>query len=169
VRKLLWLCLLLVVPVRAQNDTDEILLGSKLKLGMPQNQVLAEVGRHYGVKALSDPTQFVVFTKPKDENEKPRWEGMLTFKTGKLIAVERLWAYENDENSVALTKSLIGVLNNFVKNGQSTCVVQSLMSDAPDAQGETVFVNCGKRSLKISVAKIEGYKEDASVSETLEQ
>lgn len=168
-RKLLWLCLLVGLPVWAQSDTDEILLGSQLKLGMTQKQVLAEVGKHYGLKALSDPTQFVVFTKPKDESEKPRWEGMLTFKAGKLISVERLWAYENDENSVALTKSLLGVLSNFVKNGQSACVVQSLLSDAPDAQGETVFVNCGKRTLKISVAKVEGYKEDASVSEMLEQ
>jgi hypothetical protein len=139
-----------------------------LKLGMPQEQVLAEVGKHYTVKPLSDPTQFVVFTRPKDATEKPRWEGMLTFKAHKLVSVERLWAYENDENSVALTKSLLGVLSNFVKGGRSTCVVQSLLSDAPDAQGETVFVNCGKRTLKISVAKVEGYKEDASVSETLE-
>lgn len=167
-RKLLLLCLLVGLPAWAQNETDEILLGAKLKIGMAQGQVLTEVGKHYGIKPMSDPTQFVVFTKPKEEGEKPRWEGMLTFKAGKLNSVERLWAYENDDNSVALTKSLLGVLSNFVKSGQSTCVVQSLLSDAPDAQGETVFVNCGKRSLKISVAKIEGYKEDASVSETLE-
>lgn len=168
-RKLVWLCLLLGLPAWAQNGSDEILLGAKLTLGMTQDQVLKEVGKQYGYKALSDPTQFVVFTKPKDENEKPRWEGMLTFKSGKLVSVERLWAYENDDNSVALTKSLLSVLTNFVRNGQSSCVVQSLMSDAPDAAGETVFVNCGKRSLKISVAKVQGYKEDASVSETLEQ
>jgi hypothetical protein len=94
---------------------------------------------------------------------------MLTFKAGKLISVERLWAYENDHNSVARTKSLLGGLSNFVRNGQSACMVQSLSSDAPDAQGETVFINCGKRTLKISVAKVRGYKEDASVSRTLEQ
>jgi len=168
VGKVFWLCLLVGLPLWAQNDAEEILLGAKLKLGMTQEQVLTEVGKHYGIKPMSDPTQFVVFTKPKDEGEKPRWEGMLTFKSGKLISVERLWAYENDDNSVALTKSLLGVLSNFVKSGHSTCVVQALLSDAPDAQGETVFVNCGKRSLKISVAKVEGYKEDASVSETLE-
>ena len=168
-RKLLWLCLLVGLPVWAQHEVDEILLGAQLKLGMTQDQVLKEVGKHYGYKALSDPSQYVVFTQPKEQGEKPRWEGMLTFKAGKLISVERLWAYENDDNSVALTKSLLGVLSNFVKNGQSTCVVQSLLSDEPDAQGETIFVNCGKRSLKISVAKVEGYKEDASVSETLEQ
>ena len=167
-RKLFWFCLLVVVPSWAQNGTDEILLGAKLKLGMAQAQVLTEVAKHYGIKPMSDPTQFVVFTKPKEEGGKPRWEGMLTFKSGKLISVERLWAYENDDNSVGLTKSLLGVLSNFVKSGQSTCEIQALLSDAPDAQGETVFVNCGKRSLKISVAKIEGYKEDASVSETLE-
>jgi len=170
VRKLLWLCLLLVgVPLSSQNETDEILLGTQLKLGMAEDYVLKEVGKHYGTKPLSDPNHFVVFTPPEHDGEKPRWEGMLTFESRKLISVERLWAYENDDNSVALTKSLVGVLNNFVKVGNSSCVVQSMKSDAPDAEGETVFVNCGKRSLKISVAKVEGYKEDASVSETLEQ
>jgi len=168
VRKLLWLSLLVGLPVLAQNDSDQISLGVPLKLGMDQKQVLADVGKHYGVKALSDPGQFVVFTAPKEEGAKPKWEGMLTFKNGKLTSVERLWAYENDENSVALTKSLIGVMTNFVKNGKSTCIVQTQLSDSLDAQGETVFVSCGRRMLKISVAKVEGYKEDASVSETLE-
>ncbi len=152
----------------AQSGADEIELGAKLKLGMAQKQVLADVGQHYEIKPLSDPAQFVVFSKPK-EGEKPQWEGILTFKAGKLVAVERLWAYENDDNSVAMTKSLVSVLGNLVKNGQGTCVVESLVSDAPDAKGESIFLNCGKRSLKISVAKVEGYKEDASVSETLEQ
>src|SRR3954471_10334216 len=90
VRKALWLCLLVGLPGWAQNDPDEMVLGATLKLGMPQEQVLAEVGKHYTVKPLSDPTQFVVFTRPKDATEKPRWEGMLTFKTHKLVSVERL-------------------------------------------------------------------------------
>jgi len=168
VRKLIWLWLLVGIPLVAQSDSDQISLGVPLKLGMDQKQVLAEVGKHYGVKALSDPAQFVVFTAPKEEGGKPRWEGMLTFKNGKLASAERLWAYENDANSVELTKSLIGVLTNFVKNGKSACIVQTQLSDSLDAQGETVFVSCGRRTLKISVAKVESYKEDASVSETLE-
>ena len=168
VRKLFWLWLLVGLPLGAQNDSDQISLGVPLKLGMEQKQVLAEVGKHYGVKSLSDPSQFVVFTAPKEEGAKPKWEGMLTFKNGKLSSVERLWAYESDENSVALTKSLIGVLTNFVKTGKSSCIVQTQLSDSLDAQGETVFVSCGRRMLKISVAKVEGYKEDASVSESLE-
>jgi hypothetical protein len=169
VRKFWWLFLLVGVLVSAQNEGDEIVLGAQLRLGMAQDEVLKEVGKHYGYKALSDPSQYVVFTPAKEEGAKPRWEGMLSFKSGKLVSAERLWAYENDDNSVALTKSLVGVLNKFVRDGQSTCVVQSMRSDAPDAEGETVFVNCGKRSLKISVAKVEGYKEDASISEMLEQ
>jgi hypothetical protein len=55
---------------------------------------------------------------------------MLTFKAGKLAAVERLWAYQNDDSSVAITKSLVGVLNSLIKDGNSTCVVQSVVSDA---------------------------------------
>ena len=168
-RKMWWLLLLIGLPLWAQGEGEEILLGARLKLGMAQDQVLKEVGKYYAYKVLSDPSQYVVFTPPKEQVEKPRWEGMLTFKATKLVSVERLWAYESDENSVALTKSLVGVLSNFVRDGQSTCVVQTMRSDAPDAEGETVFVNCGKRSLKISVTKIEGYKEDASVSEMLEQ
>ena len=164
---LLVLCLLTGTSLLAQNDPDQLTLGVPLKLGMAQQHVLAEVGKHFGVKALSDPRQFVVFTQ-SGENEKPKWEGILTFKNGKLASVERLWAYENDDNSVALTKSLGGLLTNFVKTGKSTCVVQTLLSDSLEAQGETVFLTCGRRTLKISVAKVEGYKEDASVSETLE-
>ena len=165
---LLSLCLLMGTSLWAQNDSEQIFLGVPLKLGMAQQHVLAEVGKHFSLKPLSDPTQFVVFTPPKDATEKPKWEGMLTFKDAKLASVERLWAYENDDNSVALTKSLVSVLTAFVKTGKSTCVVQTLLSDSLDAQGESVFVTCGKRTLKISVAKVEGYKEDASVSETLE-
>jgi hypothetical protein len=162
-----WLCLLLGLPSWAQSSGDEIELGAKFKLGMPQQQVLTEVGKHFELKSLSDSSHYVVFQKPK-ENEKPQWEGMLSFKAGKLAAVERLWAYQNDESGVAITKSLVGVLNSLVKDGHSTCVVQSVVSDAPDAQAETIFLNCGKRSLKISVAKIDGYKEDASISEILD-
>lgn len=165
---LLSLYLLVGTSLSAQNDPDQILLGVPLKLGMTQQHVLAEVGKHYGVKPLTDPTQFVVFTLPNNSTDKPKWEGMLTFKSGKLASVERLWAYENDDNSVALTKSLVSLMSGFVKDGKSTCVVQTLLSDSLDAQGETVFLTCGRRTLKISVAKVEGYKEDASVSETLE-
>jgi hypothetical protein len=165
---LLSLFLLMGTSTWAQNDPDQILLGVPLKLGMTQEHVLAEVGKHYGVKPLSDASQFVVFTLPNDSTDKPKWEGMLAFKNGKLASIERLWAYENDDNSVALTKSLVGVLTDFVKGGKSTCVVQTLLSDSLDAQGETVFLTCGKRTLKISVAKVQGYKEDASVSESLE-
>jgi hypothetical protein len=117
---------------------------------------------------MQDASRFVVFAKPA-QGEKPKWQGILTFKAGKLAGVERLWAYDDDERSVALAKSLFGALTSVVRSGKSTCVVEDNISDAPDAQGETVYLNCGKRSIKISVAKIEGYKEDASVSELLEQ
>lgn len=56
-----------------------------------------------------------------------------------------------------------------LRDGRNTRTVESLKSDAPDAQGQTVFLNCGRRALKISVAKVEGHKEDASVSEVLEK
>jgi len=168
VRKLLLMVVLMGLPCWAQDDSGAIELGAKLKLGMAQNVVLKSIEKQYEVKQLSDPTQFVVFSKPKD-GEKPHWEGMLTFKEAKLSSVERLWAYQNDDNSVALAKSLVGVLSSWIKDGASKCTVESLMSDAPDAQGETVFLNCGKRSLKVSVAKVAGYKEDVSVSEALGQ
>jgi len=162
------LLLLLGMPLLAQTAIDEIKLGSSLKLGMTKTEALAEVGKHFEAKQMEDGDHYVVFVKPP-EGEKPRWEGMLTFKEGKLAGVERLWAYDDDEKSVAMAKSLFGALNNIVRSGKSTCVVEDQVSDAPDAQGETIYLNCGKRSIKISVAKVEGYKEDASVSELLEQ
>ena len=167
-RKWMWLLLLVGLPVLAQDGSDEIKLGSSLKLGMAKADTLAEVGKHFEAKAMEDDSHYVVFAKPA-EGEKPRWEGMLTFKAGKLVAVERLWAYDDDERSVALAKSLFGALTSIVKSGKSTCMVEDQISDAPDAQGETIYLNCGKRSIKISVAKVEGYKEDTSVSELLEQ
>lgn len=167
-RKWMLLMLLMAMPLLAQNGNEEIKLGSNLKLGMAQSDALAEVGKHFEAKAMEDGSHYVVFAKPI-EGQKPRWEGILTFKAGKLAGVERLWAYDDDERSVALAKSLFGALTDIVKSGKSTCVVEDQISDAPDAQGETVYLNCGKRSIKISVAKVEGYKEDASVSELLEQ
>ena len=165
-----WILVLLLagLPALAQPGADEINLGANLKLGMSQSAALAEVGKQFQTKPLEDGAHFVVFSKPKD-GDKPQWQGILSFKGGKLTAVERLWAYDNDERSVALAKSLFGALTSVVKSGTSTCVVQDQISDAPDAQGETVYLNCGKRSIKISVAKVEGYQEDASVSELLEQ
>src|SRR5581483_4203605 len=143
--------------------------GAHLKLGMRKAQALAEVEKHFSAKSMQDPSQYIVFDKPKDASDKPKWEGILTFKSGKLVGVERLWAYDDDEKSVALAKSLFGALSSVVKNGQSTCVVEDEISDAAGAQGESVYLNCGKRSIKISVAKVDGYKEDTSVSELLEQ
>lgn len=165
-----WMVVLLLagLPLLAQNPGDEIKLGSNLKLGMTQAEALAEVAKNFQAKAMEDGSHFVVYAKP-EAGEKPRWEGILTFKAGKLAGVERLWAYDDDERGVAMAKSLFGALTSIVKSGKSTCVVEDQVSDAPDAQGETVYLNCGKRSIKISVAKVEGYKEDASVSELLEQ
>ena len=162
------LLLLVIVPVCAQDSSEQIELGANLTMGMPQAQALAEVGKHFQTKPMQDASHFVVFTKPAD-GAKPKWEGILTFKSGKLAGAERLWAYDDDERSVALTKSLFGALTSIVKSGKSTCVVEDDVSDTPDASGETVYLNCGKRSIKISVAKVEGYKEDTSVSELLEQ
>ena len=160
--------LLAIMPVRAQENAEQIELGANLTIGMSQTQALAEVGKHFQTKPMQDAAHFVVFAKPL-EGAKPKWEGILTFKSGKLAGVERLWAYDDDERSVALTKSLFGALTSIVRSGKSTCVVEDDVSDTPDAQGETIFLNCGKRSIKISVAKVEGYKEDTSVSELLEQ
>jgi hypothetical protein len=165
-----WLPLLLLLglSVVAQDRTNQIELGANLKLGMPQAEALTEVGKHFETKAMEDGSHFVVFIKPAS-GEKPKWEGILTFKAAKLVAVERLWAYDDDERSVAMAKSLFGALTSVVKSGTSTCKVEDQISDVPDAQGETVYLNCGKRSIKISVAKVAGYREDASVSELLEQ
>ena len=170
-RKLTWLLVLVLgLPAMApsQDAAEAIELGSNLQLGMTQKQALAEVGKHFEVKPMADPSHFVVYVRPS-AGEKPKWEGILTFKAGKLAGVERLWAYDDDERSVALAKSLFGALTEVVKSGKSTCIVEDQVSDAPDASGETVYLNCGKRSIKISVVKVEGYKEDASVSELLEQ
>lgn len=160
------LLLLCAWPLWAQKNSEQIELGANLKLGMAQKDALAEVGKHYLAKPMEDASHFVVFAKPA-EGEKPKWEGILTFKDGKLAGVERLWAYDDNESSVALAKALFGALTSVVRSGKSTCVVEDQVSDAPDAQGETVYLNCGKRSIKISVAKVDGYKEDASVSEML--
>jgi len=165
---LLLFLLLIGLPFAAEDRTDQIELGANLKLGMSQVDALAQVGKHFETKAMEDATHFVVFLKPAN-GEKPKWEGILTFKAGKLVAVERLWAYDDDERSVSMAKSLFGALTSVVKSGTSTCKVEDQISDVPDAQGETVYLNCGKRSIKISVAKVEGYREDASVSELLEQ
>ncbi len=169
-RKWIVVLLLLASPGLTQQGPDRIELGANLTLGMSQAQALAEVGKHFSAKPMQDdPSQYIVFAKPKSADEKPKWEGVLTFKSGKLVGVERLWAYDDDEKSVALAKSLFGALTSVVKSGKSTCVVEDEISDAAGAQGETVYLNCGKRSIKISVAKVEGYKEDTSVSELLEQ
>ncbi len=163
------LLVVLTVPVWAQAP-DQIELGANLQLGMTQTQVLALVQKHYDSKVMEDdPSHYIVFTKPAAVGEKPLWQGILAFKDGKLVGVERLWAYDDNERSVALAKSLFGALSSVVKSGKSTCMVEDQVSDAPDAQGETIFLNCGKRSIKISVAKVAGYREDASVSELLEQ
>jgi hypothetical protein len=154
--------------VAAQDGIDQIELGTNLKLGMSQADALAEVAKHFETKPMEDGTHFVVYVKPA-AGEKPKWEGILTFKAGKLAGVERLWAYDDNEHSVAMAKSFFGALTSIVRSGNTTCRVEDQISDAPDAQGESVVLSCGKRSIKISVAKVEGYREDASVSELLEQ
>ena len=159
---------LVIAPMCAQDAGDEIELGANLTLGMPQSQVLVEVGKHFESKPMQDASHYVVFAKPA-AGEKPKWEGILSFKAGRLTGVERLWAYDDDERSVALAKSLFGALTSVVRSGKSTCHVEDQVSDSPDASGETILLNCGNRSIKISVAKVEGYKEDTSVSELLGQ
>lgn len=169
-RKWIVVLLLLAAPGVTQEGPDRIELGANLAIGMPKAQALAEVEKHYSTKPMQDdPSEYIVFDRPAAAGEKPVWEGILTFKAGKLVGVERLWAYDDDEKSVALTKSLFGALTSVVKSGKSTCVVEDEISDTADAQGETVYLNCGKRSIKISVAKVQGYKEDASISEILGQ
>ena len=161
--------LLFALPLLAQTGSNQIELGANLTIGMTKAQALAEVQKHFATQRMQDPTQYVVLDKPASAAEKPKWQGVLTFKAGKLVSVERLWAYADDDKSVALAKSLFGALSSVVKSGKSTCIVEDEISDAADAHGETVYLTCGKRSIKISVAKVQGYKEDTSVSELLEQ
>jgi len=165
-----WMGLLLLLALRAaaQDGVEQIELGTNLKLGLTQADTLALVGKHFEARPMQDNSHYIVYVKPA-EGEKPKWEGILTFKAGKLAAVERLWAYDDNEHSVAMAKSFFGALTSIVRSGTSTCKVEDQISDAPDAQGESVLLSCGKRSIKISVAKVEGYREDASVSELLEQ
>lgn len=161
--------LMIGLPLFAQNSSNQIELGANLTLGMPQAQALAEVKKHFEAKPMEDQSHFLVYAKPAALGENPKWEGILTFQAGKLSGVERLWAYDDDERSVALAKSLFAALTSVVRSGKSTCQVEDQISDTPDAEGETVYLNCGNRSIKISVAKVQGYKEDTSVSEVLGQ
>src|SRR5581483_402523 len=104
VLKWIFLLLFFAAAAPAQQGPDQIELGANLKLGMPKAQALAEVEKHFSAKSMQDPSQYIVFDKPKDASDKPKWEGILTFKSGKLVGVERLWAYDDDEKSVALAK-----------------------------------------------------------------
>lgn len=158
---------------RGQTTPDDISLGTvRLTLGMPQNGVLATLGKSYDVEKINEGPQFsswlVNARTGTEELTPPKNIGSVAFRQDKLTTVMKNWAPENQQKGVEFASSLYDVLTSFTNEGRSNCSIETERKKDPGYDSKAMFVTCGAKYIRIDI--LNGpHGETVTMSEVLGQ
>ena len=154
------------VEARGQAVQDSIFLGNvKLSLGMPQETVIAALGRSYQVaNGGEDQSSFLVTPK----NVPPFMViGNVAFTDGKLTSIMKYWSPEDQKKGVEFATSLYGVIDGFVREGRRTCHIDIGQVQDPGYDARAMFIVCGKKQIRIDISRSGQFGESATITEVL--
>jgi hypothetical protein len=161
--------LLAVGPVTLPDD--KIILGTELRLGMTQQNVISLLEQQFTVLAVSSTPNhnresWLLFKK--GEKSRDYLEGAVTFQNGKLVSASREWATNQASDGERVAQAVYGILANFAAEGRTSCNISAHSTNVPEASAKDVQLVCGGKQLFIGLTTEAGESATASVQEVLE-
>jgi len=138
--------------------SDALSIGAvTLRLGMPKDAALSELGKHYTLHRDIPSTELLDNWRIQDKTRADEIYGFLRFRSGKLTLASKVWTHESKEYSGADTAEIIyEVLSKFVAEGKVSCAIQTFASLQPSGPGHLEFrqaeITCGHRQIDVTLS-----------------
>ena len=126
---------------RSEEKDTLWLAGIDMKIGMPQIEVMNNLGEHYDLKKLGD-DHWGIFNKP---GSPLKLYGEIEFKNGELIRVEKAWGDFYKPDSLELGQTLFSILETY--KGNLALIDTKTTTKDPDFRGKAfhlVFLDSGR-------------------------
>jgi len=137
-----------------------------LTTGMSKEKALAALAGHYALKPATTGE-----TGPVDAlfvYDHSTLIANVAFRSGRLLSVFKYWNPVDQQQGAELARKLYGAVGSLVKDGYTTCTLDAVSSENPQAELRTAFVTCGPRSLQLTVVRLERGGESVTLSEKLQ-
>lgn len=140
-----------------------------LKVGMPQNEVLDELGKNYRLEQLQTNSWLI------SSKSGPPYEVVVNvaFQNGKLNTVIKYWdAGFEQSDPVAFVATLFSLFKNLIEEGNEVALVSTGETRQPGVSSRSLFFVFGNKRVDIGLVegvKVEGRSISAvSLSEVIE-
>jgi hypothetical protein len=148
-----------IMTLQSQAVTGEALTIGRvtLRLGMPEDAVLSDLGKYYFLQRYEPSTQafdnWLILNKAKHEENL----GALRFRLGKLTLARKEWTHEEKEYSGADTVEIIYKLaSEFESKGNVNCTIRTYSSVQQTGPGGVEFreteITCGHRQIELMLS-----------------
>lgn len=157
-----------VTVMRGQAPQDSIDIGGvRLKIGMPENIVLQQLGASFDLHegpAGEAFTEWLITVKGSLKSA----VGNVCFQASKLSCVYKNWTVNEPRTEAGFANALYGAVSSFEGEGRTKdCTLETGQSLEPTMQRKDVSIICGHKRLYVNVFKIGKEEETASISEIL--
>jgi hypothetical protein len=177
-RSALLVLLLCVVSSTAKAQGPSITLGDAvLKLGMTTNEVQTELAKH---SPLTLDEKAGTISNGYDETQPDALEryklyALISFKSGRLSHIEKIWLLNNQDTSAAIASALYGAVSATTGPTEKSCLVYTWTRSEPDQDYKETTIDClspgSSRSVHVFIKTFHFSGKDipdAQISEVLE-
>jgi hypothetical protein len=150
---------------------DDITLGSvRLTLGMPQDAVLAMLGKSFNLQKLGESPGFSSWIVDEgvstDRLHPPKYIGNVAFRQEKLTSVMKNWAPGDQQKPVEFATGLYDVVTSLTNEGGTMCSIETTRKKDGGYDSKAIFVTCGTKTIRIDLTK-GPERESVQLSEVL--
>lgn len=153
----------------AQTRADPVVFfgAYALRLGMPQESVLKDLGAEYRLISTGQDNWAVLEKDPSLPGG-----GSIAFKARRLSYVNRIWVQHpppgnGSSEPMAIPQAFFGVVSNFVRENRRTCTLGTHEGFAPGGEGRTAYLVCGGKEIRIMLARTPQFGWIATVEEVM--
>lgn len=161
------------VPLSASNAQSVTIHGVNVKLGAPQEHVLWEFRSGVGMSLMSECDEAATecnswMIMRGDRQPYDGIAGSVTFRDGVVVQASRIWEPYGEASQASAVRSVIGALRSLLGTKQAAnCMVTDVSREAPAFTMSEIDVNCGDRSVSLTVHRYEG-DEGFTITEYVE-
>ena len=169
--RLLMIASALITPRLFGQAGDSITFGgNRFKLGMSKDQVVTQLVTSFDVAGPSgrtSPCESTCTIWEKAAGPPYTMVGSVAFRDGKLSSATKYWDPVDQQKAAPFARSVYGVIAELVKDGKTTCTIQTGQSESPGNEQKAAFIICGDRKIEILVMRDDKLGEIGTVSELL--
>ncbi len=142
---------------------DEVILFNsvRLKLGLPQEKVMAELKKNYSLKKI-DPEAWLILDKSGQE------AGQMVFRAGKLSSISKDLGSFRGEHLTSAFSALFAILANMNKEGEKSARILTRTIKQGEITMDAIHLIYGKKKIVILIKESGPGAPAVTIREVLE-